>query len=187
MATDSKQVKITFVAQDNTSQAIAKIDQIVDKFGKTVNKATKANNDLKNALKGIDNSAGKASRAFDELNAEAQKYATNLVKSVNQQKIYIKNLIAIRDATEITSKEHTRMSAEVQKLTNSLTQFQRGGTKLTKVNGDMQSLVLSKKIPVSLDPILILPDNELICPSIGLLTSSCLNCINTPSEPLRSK
>ncbi len=140
MATNrGNKAEITFIAKDLTGKGISSVEAALNKLSGSTNRASTAQKKLRDALKDTDKEAKGNITAFDELNKVAQKYAERTEKSVNVQKKFIKNLITIRDNTVQTSAEHTRMSAEIQKLTNSLTQYQRDGTKLTKVNGDMQS------------------------------------------------
>ena len=131
--------EITFVAKDLTGKGISSVEAALNKLSGSTNRASIAQKELRDALKDSDKEAKDNITAFDELNKIAQEYAESTEKSVNVQKKFIKNLITIRDNTVQTSVKHTEMSAEIQKLTNSLSEFQRGGTKLTKVNGDMQS------------------------------------------------
>lgn len=140
MATDNKRSIIAeYVIVDKTSASLSVIGKGLGGVASSAKLAKQAQDAFNKALKET-NDVGKAvSQTFDQLNAEAQEYSNRLVKSVDKQKDYIKTLRSMRDASEVTTTEHTRMSAEIQKLTNSLTQFQRDGTKLTKVNGDMQS------------------------------------------------
>ncbi len=136
---DTKQVQIIFEARDNSSKPIKDISNAVSDYDKNAREAKESTEKLKKELNETTDVADNYEKEFERINKEFKEYIKNSKLSLTELKKFRSDLIKQRDLATVTSGRFEEMSGSIKNVSTKITEFSDKGTKLTKVNGDMQS------------------------------------------------